>query len=87
MFRKLLPIVFSGISILASPPNDRWGKIQDALDRGLPKTAIAELEPIIQGALKEKAYAEAVKAIGLRIAIEGKIQGNKPEGKIPRMQA
>ncbi|NQU25543.1 MAG: carboxypeptidase regulatory-like domain-containing protein, partial [Candidatus Nealsonbacteria bacterium] len=65
----------------------QWQKVQEAVDKGLPKTAIAELEPIIQRALKEKAYAEAIKAIGRKIALEGNIQGNKPEEKIVRMKA
>ena len=53
----------------------------------MPKTAITNLEPIIQGALKDKAYAEAVKAIGKKITLEGNIQGNKPEEKITRLEA
>src|SRR5262249_26917945 len=39
------------------------------------------------GAIKDKKYAEAVKAIGKKIALEGTIQGNKPEEKITRMEA
>src|SRR5215471_5425890 len=65
----------------------QWQKVQDAINRGLPQTAITNLEPIIRGALKDKAYAEAVKAIGEKIALEGNIQGNKPEEKITRLQA
>ena len=65
----------------------QWQKVEDAIKKGLPKTAITNLEPIIQGALKEKAYAEAVKAIGEKIALEGNIQGNKPEEKITRLEA
>ncbi|MCO6459700.1 MAG: alpha-2-macroglobulin [Pirellulaceae bacterium] len=57
------------------------------MKKGLPKTAIEKLEPIIAAALREKAYAEAVKAIGQKIALEGNIQGNKPEEKIRRMEA
>jgi hypothetical protein len=87
MLRKLFLFVFSALYILASPPDGPWEKVQDAIRKGLPKTAIAELEPVIQQAMKEKAYSEAVKAIGLRIALEGNIQGNKPEEKITRMQA
>jgi len=54
---------------------------------GPPKTEIERLESIIAGALDDKAYAEAIKAIGRKIAIEGNIQGNKAEGKILRMHA
>jgi uncharacterized protein YfaS (alpha-2-macroglobulin family) len=71
----------------AGPRDAQWKKVEDAIKQGLPKTAITNLEPIIQGALKDKAYAEATKAIGRRIALEGNIQGNKPEEKITRLQA
>src|SRR5208337_1933124 len=59
----------------------RWEKVEEAKQKGLPKTAIARLEPLIAGALKNKAYGEAIKAIGLKIALESNIQGNKPEEK------
>ena len=57
------------------------------INKGLPKTAIEQLEPIIDGAMQDKAYAEAIKAIGQKIALEGNIQGNKPEEKITRLEA
>ena len=63
------------------------GQVNDAVQKGLPKTAITNLEPIIAGALKDKAYAEAAKAIAKKIALEGNIQGNKPEEKITRLEA
>src|SRR5690349_1594532 len=72
---------------LAGPRDAQWKKVEDAIKQGLPKSAITNLEPIIQGALKDKAYAEAVKAIGRKIALEGNIQGNKPEEKITRLEA
>ncbi len=57
------------------------------MKKGLPKTAIEKLEPIVEAAIEDKAYAEAIKAIGQKIALEGNIQGNKPEEKITRMRA
>lgn len=57
------------------------------MNKGLPKTAIEKLEPIIDAAIKDKAYAEAIKAIAKKISLEGNIQGNKPEEKVARMQA
>ncbi len=71
-------------------PVDRpalWKQVDEAVKKGLPKTAIEHLDPIIDSAMKDKAYAEAIKAIGEKIAMEGNIQGNKPEEKITRMQA
>ena len=74
--------------IVAQPPRpQQWKKVEEAISKGLPKTAIQELEPIIASALRDKAYPEAIKAIGKKIALEGNIQGNKPEEKILRMQA
>src|SRR3974377_534665 len=74
-------------STIAGPRDAQWKQVGGATAKGLPRTAITNLEPIIQGALKDRAYAEAVKAIGEKIALEGNIQGNKPEEKITRLQA
>ena len=74
----------------AVPATDRlaqWKKVDEAINKGLPKTAIAELEPVIKGALADKAWGEAAKAIARKIALEGAIEGNKPEEKIPRLEA
>ena len=75
------------LSTLAGPRDEQWKKVREAQDKGLPKTAIELLDPIIVAAKAEKAYGEAVKAIGLKIAFEGSIEGNKPEEKIVRMRA
>src|SRR5512142_1991499 len=82
----LLMSVFT-FGVFGGTRDAQWKKVQEAISQGLPKTAITNLEPIIQGALKDKAYAEAVKAIGQRITLEGNIQGNKPEEKITRLEA
>jgi len=82
----LLALVLT-IPALAGPRDAQWKKVDEALNKGLPKTAIEHLGPIIDGAMKDKAYAEAIKAIGRKIALEGNIQGNKPEEKVARMKA
>ncbi|MFZ4398240.1 MAG: RNA polymerase sigma factor, partial [Kiritimatiellia bacterium] len=64
-----------------------WQKVYEARDKGLPKTAIEELKPIIADALQNKKHAEAIKAICTRIAFEGQIEGNKAEEKITRLEA
>jgi uncharacterized protein YfaS (alpha-2-macroglobulin family) len=69
------------------PRGGRWIKVDEAVNKGLPKTAVQELEPIIRSALADKAYPEAVKAIAKKIALEGAIEGNKPEERIPRLKA
>lgn len=63
-----------------------WETVNKAVQQGLPKTAIERLNPIIDATLAEKAYAEAIKAISMKIALEGNIEGNRPEEKITRMR-
>ncbi len=67
--------------------DSQWKKVDDAVQQGLPKTAIEQLQPILDGAMAEKNYPVAIKAIGRKFALEGVIQGNKPEEKITRMDA
>ncbi len=73
--------------MLAGPRDAQWRKVEESAGKGLPKTAIEQLEPIIADALADHAYAEAIKAIARKIVLEGSIQGNKPEEKVLRMQA
>ncbi len=74
-------------SAFAGPRDAQWKSVDEAAGQGLPKTAIERLDPIITGALADQAYAEAVRAIGRKIALEGLIEGNKPEEKITRLEA
>lgn len=76
-----------GVLIAAGPREAEWTVVNDAINRGLPKTAIENLEPIIAAAIAENKHAEAIKAISMKISLEGNIQGNKPEEKITRMRA
>ncbi|HMC26709.1 MAG TPA: hypothetical protein VKM56_02825, partial [Verrucomicrobiae bacterium] len=88
MIKRLSPLLLFTIAATAwSASRDaQWKKVDDAVSKGLPKTAITELEPIIRDALQEKAYGEAAKAMARKIVLEGNIQGNKPEEKITRME-
>lgn len=86
MFRNLMLAGITATLAFAGTRDAQWAKVNVAIGKGLPATAITELEPILKGALENRAYGEAVKAIGLRIGLEGAIQGNKPEEKITRMQ-
>ena len=63
-----------------------WNQVEDLIDQGLPQSAIAVLEDIIPGALGDQAYAEAIKAICLKITLEGEIQGGKTEEMIIRLE-
>ena len=73
--------------LLGASREAQWKQVDDAMSKGLPKTAIEALGPIIEGALRDKAYPEATKAIARKIALEGMIQGNRPEEKVVRMEA
>jgi len=64
-----------------------WEKVEEAMSQGLPKTAIEHLQPIIDQALEEGNHPEAIKAITMKIALEGNIEGNRPEERITRMEA
>jgi len=75
------------LAAVAADRSARWKEVDDAMNKGLPKTAIEKLDPIIREAIAEKAWGEAVKAIGRKIALEGNIEGNKPEERILRLEA
>jgi len=79
-------VVFTA-SLFGGSREEAWKRVDEAIAQSLPKTAIERLEPIIAAAIDEKAYAEAIKAIGQKIALEGRIQGNKAEEKITRLTA
>ncbi len=77
---------FANQFTLAGSRDADWKKVEDAVQKGLPKSAIEVLEPIIKSSLAEKNYGEATKAIARKIVLEGTIQGNKPEEKITRLE-
>jgi uncharacterized protein YfaS (alpha-2-macroglobulin family) len=83
----LVALLAMSVPLSAGSRDAQWKSVDEAADQGLPKTAIERLEPIVVGALADKAYPEAVRAIGRRIALEGLIEGNKPEEKITRLEA
>ena len=84
----VLAILLFPLTLLAAGGRDAmWKEVEDAANKGLPKTAIEKLAPIIDGAMKDKAFPEAIKAIATRINYEGMVQGGKPEEKIFRMEA
>jgi uncharacterized protein YfaS (alpha-2-macroglobulin family) len=93
MYRSLVlllaavAVLFQESQAIAGKWDPQWKQVDEAVNKGLPKTAIERLDPVIQGAMKEKAYPEAIKAIAKKIALEGNIEGNKPEEKITRLEA
>src|SRR5437867_11159834 len=71
----------------SGPRSSQWQSVDESIGKGLPKSAAEALRPIITGAIRDRAWAEATRAVAQRIALEANIQGNKPEEKIRRMQA
>ena len=84
----LIQFLLLPFTLLAAGKRDAmWKEVTDAEGKGLPKTAIEKLGPIIQQAMAEKAYPEAIKAVARKIAFEGQIEGQKAEEKITRLEA
>ncbi len=82
-----LILALLAVNLSAAEPRDSlWTQVNDAIDRGLPSTAIAVLDQIIPGALADQAHAEATRAVCLKIALEGRIQGGKVEEMIVRLE-
>ena len=88
-FKLLFTIfLFSLISLtlFAQSFDELWDKYNEANKKGLPQTAIKELDAIYQKAIKENEPVQALKATFKKIVNEGLIQGNKPEEKIMRLE-
>ncbi|MFN5187048.1 MAG: hypothetical protein ACK5GD_14840 [Planctomycetota bacterium] len=63
-----------------------WKQVEDAIAKGLPKSAIEKLDQIIEQTLQNKAFPEAALAMARKIRIESEIQGSDPAEAITRMQ-
>ncbi|MBX3745941.1 MAG: hypothetical protein KF833_11600 [Verrucomicrobiae bacterium] len=70
----------------AGPRDALWHSVAQAVEQGLPQTALERLAPILEGARADQAWAEWTKAVGRRIALETQIQGHRPEERITRFQ-
>ncbi|MFN7139756.1 MAG: hypothetical protein ACK4UN_10485, partial [Limisphaerales bacterium] len=62
-FTLLLLFVAGLLTAFAVAREAQWKKVDQAINEGLPKTAIEALEPIIKDAIAEKRHGEALKAI------------------------
>src|SRR5262245_2213469 len=68
--RLLLSLLFLEVmsaNLQAAARDAQWKAVEEAVSKGLPRTAITNLDLIIPAALKEKAYGEAAKAIARKI--------------------
>ncbi len=84
----LISLSLCGAALTAKAPSrdSQWKKVRESMEKGLPKSAIAELQPIAEAAIQDKAYDEAIKALAMIATLESNIQGNKPQEKIVRFQ-
>ena len=84
----IVAIIAIAVNVSSAGSRDElWQQVDNAIDQRLPRTAMELLDQIIPGAQEDQAYAEATKAICLKIALEGQIQGNKAEEKIVLLEA
>ena len=81
-------LFFGGASemMAVGPRGDDWQAVEEAIARGLPRTAIERLGPLAAQARRDGAYPEAIKAIGLRATLEADLEGEGAVGKVIRMQ-
>ncbi|TWU07563.1 alpha-2-macroglobulin family protein [Stieleria varia] len=65
---------------------EQWTRVKDAMNQGLPKTAIEELAPIIERSKAESKFDEWIHAVTLQITLESNIEGNQPVERITRLE-
>jgi len=82
----LLVLIIAGPLFAGESRDSQWDQVSEAIRQRLPRTAITILDEIIPAALEDQAYAEATKAICLKISLEGQIQGDNAEEKIVRLE-
>jgi uncharacterized protein YfaS (alpha-2-macroglobulin family) len=82
----LFLLVFTGYLSAGESRDDLWKQVDTSIDNRLPRTAITILDQIIPGALDDQAYAEATKAICLKISLEGQIQGGDTAEQIALLE-
>jgi hypothetical protein len=81
----LILTMVSAVARAAESRDPLWRQVQEAEQSGLPQTGIQVLQTIIDGAVRDQAWAEATKAIGRRIALESRLEGKAPEQAITRL--
>ncbi len=90
MKKSFLPVLLLvGWACFASTESraESWERVNEALAAGLPRTALERLEPILNAAIEAGDHAEAVRAVGTAVALEGRVQGHRPEERIVRLEA
>ena len=63
LFLLVLAVCWLALNSFAASRDAEWKLVEDAINKGLPQTAITNLQPIITAAIRDKAWGEAAKAI------------------------
>ncbi|MSU35239.1 MAG: hypothetical protein EXS36_09010 [Pedosphaera sp.] len=71
---------------MGGPRDADWKKVRDSLNQALPQSALTNLAPILSGALADRAWAEATRAIGMQASLESLIEGGRAVQRIRRLQ-
>lgn len=84
------PVPPPNASRRATPVDSRhaaaWKEVQDALDQGLPQTALEKLRPLLDATRREQNWPEYILAVGRRIGLETQVEGRQPSHAIRRWQ-
>ena len=64
-----------------------WKFVNEAIDQGLPKTAVERLQGIIDESIADKAYAEATKATAMKMMQQSSLQNDGITQRIGSMRA
>ena len=81
-------ILFFMVSFMSAQDTTAlWKDVEKAKQDGLPKTAVAKLEQIMEISGKAHRTGEWLRALSEKIALEGTIEGNQPAEKVRRLQA
>ncbi|MDI6740027.1 MAG: hypothetical protein QME74_06650, partial [Candidatus Edwardsbacteria bacterium] len=84
--KRIIIAAAAALAVFASPlfagQSKYWKDMEKAKNKGLPKTAIEELDKILKTTQQEQKYGEWLKALSEKIMLYAVVQGNKPEEKI-----
>jgi len=75
----------------AKPPNDpapaAWKPVQAAIDKGLPKTAIEEIDQRLPTAIQNNDHDLVVRFLATRATLDGQLEGRDEVHRIVKLQA
>jgi len=64
-----------------------WREVDDALNHGLPKTALAAVDRILPAALARRDYPQAIEAMARKAILTASVEGRGLAGQIASLQA